>query len=74
MEVHAIHQHILDAADEAGAVGLGQPTGHRQLLQTTWGGTEAEVTSVSRPNPPVTWRKILSASRQLILKISGVAL
>lgn len=37
MELYTVHHHVFDATHEARAVGLGQSTGHRQLLQTTWG-------------------------------------
>lgn len=46
MELHAVHHYILDTANIAGAVGLGQPTGHRQLFQTTWREMETEVGTI----------------------------
>lgn len=47
MELHAIHNHVLDAANKTGAVGLGQTTGYSELFQTTWLKTETEVTKVN---------------------------
>lgn len=47
MELHTVHHHVFDATHEAGAVGLGQSTGHRQLLQTTWGDVDSNENEIS---------------------------